>query len=260
VLNVPVEVDENGETYLDVRVANADNATAATNADTVDTLHAAESGVDAHVLATSAAGAIQATAVGIGIAPIYSRLLDVNGAGRIWGTAEIYGSLGLTGQLARTTSGTPNYGAIHAVFGKVVADGVATAVFAIDTTNEAGNTDAGSYSCFMQANVSHGSTNDQTTVAVKAWKGEFAGQIINTGASADITPVTESLETASATNDAAVRDITTVTCTVGVVTTRSHTVKFLVDATGSSVIDPAVTVEVTLVWRGFLTPPTLVAA
>lgn len=195
------------------------------DADTLDTLHAATSGADAHVLATDASGGITGSQ-----------------------------NLTLTGQIKQSTN------VIRAAFSSLaIADNVATSVFTITTTDEAGSTDGGGYSVWMHWLVGHVITNNSGNSAAKSLTAQFCRAMRGAAAGAN-SAISEVIETASAATASATRDIGTVTVTVVETSEFIQTVQITVDLTGSAVGNGQVMVLVELVWSGFLTAPVLAAA
>jgi len=175
---------------------DAFHADTATDSDTVDTLHAAASGADAHVLATDASGGIT-----------------------------------LNGQYKRVVSATA--GRVEADIYKDTVDNSATAVFTITTTNEAGDKDAGVYSVLVHAVGYANKDAASATEASRGYLGAFTRAMRADGTGVN-TAVTEIYESASAATDAGTRDVTTVTMTVAETSEYVQTVSFLVDVTSGN--------------------------
>jgi hypothetical protein len=142
---------------------------------------------------------------------------------------------------------------------KSVPDNSATSVFRIETTNESGDDDGGSYVCKVYALISHPGASDSPHSASKGFEAVFCRAVRNDGTGANST-VTEIAETASAATTSSERDITTVTLSVVETSEYQIDVQFLVDLTGSSAQSTArVTCLVELIYYQFTTAPTITA-
>ncbi len=142
---------------------------------------------------------------------------------------------------------------------KQTVDVTATTVFTVTTTNETGDVDAGSYSCYVLANIAHADAAGTAYSASKAFLAAFTRAKEATGTGVN-SAVTEICETASAATSSPNRDIGTVTMTVLETSEYVQGVQFYVQCTGTSGSNPFVTCWVVLVHSGFTTPPTLAAA
>jgi hypothetical protein len=140
-----------------------------------------------------------------------------------------------------------------------IVDNVATNVFKITTTNEAGDTDGGAYSVSVHAVIGHAALNNGNNTAAKSFTAQFCRTMRDTGVGVN-SAVSEVIETASAATDAATRDIDTVTMTVVETSEYVQTVQFTIDLTGTGVTTAEVTVLVDIVCTGFKTRPVLAAA
>jgi len=212
---------------LESRLAHLEALEYVAQADLLDGLHAATSGANAHVLATNSSG-----------------------------NTQIDGLLTLLGTLV---FGSTSQVRIKFIPCKQTTDNAATPVFTITTTNESGDNDAGSYSCFVLANISHADIPTSAYVAVKSFFASFARAMEKTGTGVN-TSVSEIFESASAATSSGNRDIGTVTMSVTETSEYVQTVNFLVDVTGSSAMNPFVTCWVVLIWSGFTTAPVIAAA
>jgi len=184
---------------LDLRLAHleaSEYVAEAGDADTVDTLHAAASGADAHVLATDASG-------GITLNGQYKRVVSA-AAGRV--EADIY---------------------------KDTVDNSATAVFTITTTNEAGDNDAGVYSVLVHAIGYANRREASSTEASRDYFGAFGRSMRANGAGVN-SAVTDIYKSASIDTDPATRSVTTLTMTVAETSEYVQTVSFLVDVTSGN--------------------------
>ena len=200
----------------------------ADNADTVDGYHAATSGADGHVLATGASG-----------------------------QAQIDGALTLLGR--QVFSGA-NSGAIIAFIPrKQVTAGSATAVFSITTTNEAGDTDAGSYDVWVLAGAEHSGGNSAAS-NIASMSAQYMWTRGNKATGAGVTGTeAEIYQTASAATDAAARDITGIALTTTEVSEYVVNVEFNVGLSGSAVVNAYIDCLVILKWRTYTTPPVITA-
>jgi len=142
-----------------------------------------------------------------------------------------------------------------------LSDNVATAVFTITTTNEAGDTDGGGFYCHVRALVGHGIANNAANDAAMAYQGAFVRAALNTGAGGNSTVVdlVNSTTLRAATN-ALARQIDRITMTVTETSEYVQTVNFTVDLSGASVGTAEVIAEVELIWYGYLTAPIIAAA
>ncbi len=138
------------------------------------------------------------------------------------------------------------------------ADNVAAGVFRVATTNEAGGNDAGSYSVFVRAAIIYADDSNVNN-AVKAYSGAVAVSTnVSTGvniASAVLDPQLSGV----ATQDAAVRDIGTVTMTAAVGTAYQVDITFQIDFSGTSGGTCSGIFEIVLLWAGYATAPVITA-
>lgn len=215
------------------RLADLEAMEYAGNAHTLDGLHAATSGADAHVLATDASGNVRVDG---------HLLMPTPGQRRI----EVPGT-----NIAR-------YGVIEAVVRKQLVDNSPTAVFTVTTTDESGDVDGGSYSVFVHAVVHVSAAVGTATSAAKSFTAQFCRAMKAAAAGAN-SAVSEVVETASAATDPATRDIGTVTMAVTETSEFVQTVDFTVDVTGTSAAAPIITAFVQVVWGSFTTAPVLAA-
>ncbi len=150
-------------------------------------------------------------------------------------------------------------GVIEAAFVmKEIADNVATDVFRINTTDESGSADGGTYAVLVHALITHASGNTASNNAAKSFVAHFARAVRGAGDVGQNTAVLEISETASAATTTLQRDIGTVTMTVVENSEFQCDVQFQVDLTGAAVNTAAVHCFVQVVWQGFLTAPTVV--
>lgn len=197
--------------------------------------------------------------VGIGTATP-SVLFDVSGA--LAATTGAIPSLSVATTLTRTgkeVSGSAG-NVVRNVFTKTgIADNSATAVFTVTTTNETGDTDGGAYTCFVRAiGVHNGSAAGDNAVMGGFYHFSRAQQAAGTG---QLSAVVEAGETAAAESEGGTtRGIASVTMTVAETTEYITAANFTIDLDGSGVTTAVVVAEVTLVYYGYTTPPTLAAA
>lgn len=201
-------------------------ADTAGDADTVDGLDAAESGADAHVLATDASG-----------------------------NATLSAMLTLLGTLVMP--GTSSGIRLKFISRKQTAgDNVATGIFKVSTTDEASN-DGGSYACFVLADCAHADAPSSQYVAARAYLGAFAHASKNDGTGVD-SAVTELLESASAATASGTRDIAGVVMTVAT-SGFDTTASFAIDVNGSTPANGFVSCWVLVLYSGYTTPPVIAA-
>ena len=170
------------------------------------------------------------------------------------GSDALSGNLSIT-DLALSGKITQASQVIGAFFTKTIVDNVATSVFRIATTNEAGSNDGGGYSVLVHALIDHSCDSATTDAAAKSFTAQFARVMIATG-TGNSCAVSEDVETAVAANGLA-RTLGTVTMTVLETSEYNVDVQFTVDLTGSSPGTGKVHVWVQLIYAGFLTPPVL---
>jgi len=140
-----------------------------------------------------------------------------------------------------------------------IADNTATSFARITTVDEAGNTDAGGYVVFVKGMVSHNvTTSTNSNQAAKSFYATFA-RVQQAAGSGGNSAVSEIIESASAATNAATRDISTVTLTVLETSEYLNDLQILIDLTGTTVTTGQVIFEITLMWYGFLTVPTITA-
>lgn len=137
-----------------------------------------------------------------------------------------------------------------------IADNIATSLFSVTTTNEAGSTDAGTYAVYVHALVTHATGNTASNNASKSFVAHFTRAVKNDGTGVN-SAVSEIDETASAATTSATRDLTTVTMTVVETSEYQQDIQFQIDLTGTSVNTAGVHVYVKLIYQGFLTAPAL---
>ncbi len=161
-----------------------------------------------------------------------------------------------------TSARTYDTNVVKAVFHvSGLADSVATDVFRITTTNEAGSNDGGSYSIVVVA------TATQNNEAAEANDGSVRGYSatfshINVGSGVDSeTDVVDIYETDPSANVGGPPDdiISDVNMTVNEISNYIHDLQFTIAQGGNSPTanSGAVVMEVELIWRGYLTPPTM---
>lgn len=138
-----------------------------------------------------------------------------------------------------------------------IADATATEVFKIETTNETGSNDGGVYTCVVEAVVSHSGVPTAGNLAAKRYRGSFTRAVIGSGAAGVTTAVEDTFTGASAASTPATRDINTIVMTTAESSEYDLRVSFNIDLTGSSVTTAEITILVTVVYGGFLTPPVI---
>ncbi len=204
------------------------------------------------VKADSGAGAVTITPSGAEV---------INGAAslvlsRRWDAATIV-SDGANWVSTSAVAGATNV--ISAVVSAALTDNTATALFTITTTNETGDVDSGAYMCKVHALIVNGSGAAETYQAAKEYEAHFARAMQKTGTGVN-TAVSESIETASVSTDAAAMDIGDITMTVVETSEYVQTVKLQVDGTGTEATDLKATAIVELVYSGFTTAPVIASA
>jgi len=137
-----------------------------------------------------------------------------------------------------------------------IADVTATSIFSITTTNETGSTDAGTYSVYVHALITHAVSSNASNTAVKSFVAHFGRASKNDGTGSN-TAVSEISESASAATTSATRDIGTVTMTVVETSEYQQDVQFTLDLTGSGVTTAGVHCYVRVVYQSYFTPPRL---
>ena len=137
-----------------------------------------------------------------------------------------------------------------------LADNVATEIFKITTTDEAGSTDGGAYTCMVRALIGHIITSGAGSSAAKNYQGQFTRVVSGAGVGIT-TPVEDVLDGASVSTNSAQRDIGVVAMTTAESSEYDTRVSFQIDLTGSAVSTAMVAVEVVLIWSGFLTAPVI---
>lgn len=140
-----------------------------------------------------------------------------------------------------------------------IVDNSATGIFSITTTNETGDTDAGTYSCKVTALVAHGSAAaNSVNTAAKVYEGAFcrAMQAVGTGVNSAVTQV---FLTASAATTAATKDVGAVTMTVVETSEYQNDVTFTIDLTGTGIASAQINCLIELTWWGLTTAPTITA-
>jgi len=136
-----------------------------------------------------------------------------------------------------------------------LVDNVATEVFTITTTDEAGNTDAGVYEVKLHGVVVHGElTPTLGATACAGFGAQFCRAMRNAGVGIN-SPVIENLETAVAATVAGTKSISAITMTATETSEYEVAVKFTVNLTGTSIGTAEVYLMVELVWAGFTTAP-----
>lgn len=158
----------------------------------------------------------------------------------------------------RTQEAKHNPGLITRFFSKTgIADNTATDVLRIETTNESGSNDAGTYAVFFHFLITHGAGATASNNAAKSLTGHFVRAVKSDGATGVNSAVSEISETASAATNSLNRDIGTVTVTIQENTEYQNDVQITVDLTGVGVDTAAVHGWVQVLWQGFSTPPVL---
>ena len=149
---------------------------------------------------------------------------------------------------------------IRQAFMKNIADTeppVPELVFTITTTDETGSNDSGAYACFVKAVITQPQASGTgTPVASKAFMATFTRAMGASGFGSN-SAVSEIVETASAANLPATRDIGAVTMTVAEIDEYNVGVYFTCDMTGTSATNYEIMGEVELIWTNFMTSPTI---
>ncbi len=142
---------------------------------------------------------------------------------------------------------------------KQVTAGSATAVFSITTTNEAGDTDAGSYDVWVLAGAEHSGGNSAAS-NIASMSAQYMWTRSNKATGAGVTGTeAEIYQTASAATDAATRDIAGIALTTTEVSEYVVNVEFNVGLSGSAVVNAYIDCLVILKWRTYTTPPVITA-
>jgi len=145
------------------------------------------------------------------------------------------------------------------VRGTNLADNIVTTVFMINTTNESGNTDGGTYVCHMKAMVSHGGNNNASGggPTTRYWEGVFS-QALDYGPTGHfISGISEIFDGAETGINQSYRDIDNITVTAVASGYYRCDVKFQVDLSGSNIDTAEVVVVLDLIWEKYRTPPTI---
>jgi hypothetical protein len=166
------------------------------------------------------------------------------------------------GKLQLEVLGIGNYSLRKLVTKTGIVNGVATAVFTVTTTNEAGSTDGGVYICHFRASVSHAAGNTSTNDAVKFFEGRFARAVKADGAgtATALSAVTEVADDNLAVTTPATRTIGDIVMTVVATSNYIATVSLQIALTGLGASTGEVMGEVNVIWYGFLTPPVIAVA
>lgn len=215
-----LELDERGKVVL--------------NADTLDGLHAATSGADAHLLATDASGNVRVDG---------HLLMPTPGQRRI----EVPGT------------NAARYGAIETVIRKQLTRATDTAVLTVTTTDESGSKDAGSYTVKIEGLV-HASAAAGSQPSTARGFGRVFARTMNASGAGVNTPVRTIYDTDPASNNAPVREVTVPTVTVVETSEYVQTVTINCDVTGTGPIDPIVTLFVRIEWGTFVSAPVVAVA
>lgn len=201
------------------------------NAHTLDGLHAATSGADAHVLATDASGNVQVDG---------HLLMPTPGQRRI----EVPGT-----NIAR-------YGVIEAVVRRNLTRATATPVFTITTTDETGDVDAGSYQVKIEGVVHAASSNASSPSSSRGFSCAFTRTMAAAGIGSN-SAVKTVYDTDAASTDAGVREVAVPTVNVVETSEYVQVVTINCDVTGSGPVNPVVTLFVRVAWGSFITAPVL---
>lgn len=165
----------------------------------------------------------------------------------------------LRAQLQQITV-NPSSKMLEAVFSvSAIADNTATNLFRIETTNESGSNDAGTYAVYMHLLITHAAGATSGNNAAKSLTAHYVRAIKNDGAVGVNSAVSEISETASAATSSASRDISTVTVTVQENSEYQNDIQITVDLTGTGVNTAHVICYVRVLWQGFNTAPQLSA-
>ncbi len=189
-----------------------------------------------------------------GMSDVGDNNLVVDGVTTSTGLLTASAGIAVAGAVTQSTN------AVRAVFTKTgIADNTETAIFTVTTTNEAGNTDGGGYTCFMRWLIGHAATSASNPTAAMGATWLFSRAMPSTGVGVNSTAI-KGYEGSIAAIDAAARTIATEVVTITEISEYVQTVNMTVDLSGTSVSTAEVVVVVELVYTGFTTPPVLAAA
>jgi hypothetical protein len=139
-----------------------------------------------------------------------------------------------------------------------IADNTATSLFRVTTTDETGSVDGGGYAVFVRALVGHALVNNTGGAAAGAYTFAFSRALLGAGTGAN-SVITAVAPAGTATTSAPARDIASVTASLVETSEYQNDFQLTIDLSGSSVSTASVVLEVTLLWYGFTTAPTLTA-
>ena len=142
-----------------------------------------------------------------------------------------------------------------------LADNTATTVFTVNNIDGGGLADAGYYACKFKGIILHSLASVASGHgAGRYYEGAFS-KILNDGGDGDrVSGVTEIQDILNLAIASGVTDISNVTMTVVETSAYVTTVQFTIDVTGSGATTSSVEGEVTLIYRTFGSPPTIVSA
>ncbi len=138
-----------------------------------------------------------------------------------------------------------------------LADATATSVFKIDTTDESGANDAGGYHVIVRGFAGHRVSFAGNGGAVMGFGAHFSRYMGTTAGL--LSAVTEDYQDAVAGNDLGLRTIIGVVMTVTEVSEYQVDIQFSIDIGGSAASTGEISLEVTLIYDEFLTPPVITA-
>jgi hypothetical protein len=140
-----------------------------------------------------------------------------------------------------------------------IADNSLTSIFRITTTNEADSADGGGYACFVRALIGHAlAASGYTANASRVCEYAFSRAIGSAGSGVNSTIATV-LDNASAAVSPAARQIDTVTPALLETDEYQNDFQLTIDLSGTLVVTAQAVLEITLIWQGFTTPPTISA-
>lgn len=136
-----------------------------------------------------------------------------------------------------------------------ITNNIATGIFNITTTNEAGSTDGGTFYATANCNCGHSSNSGSGSTASKGVSETWTRSMDGAGTGGTNSAVTEVFETASSATASATRDVANVTATFSEWTNYNSQFFLKIGLTGSSVGTADATCTVTVCSAGFLTQP-----
>ncbi len=167
----------------------------------------------------------------------------------------------LLGPVAALTGPTPPGIVRQFVKKTAIADNVATEVFTITTTNEAGSTDGGVYYAVFEGFVQHvgGSAGDN---AIVGGRYSFVRAMTAAGVGQNSAVAEVGEHTAAESEGGTTKGLAAATPTVTVVETSEYvmSVKFQIDLDGNAVTNATVVGMVTVYYNSFLHAPSITSA